>query len=51
MSIRYNKNKVLIVGPEFFNYNEAIAKSFESEGFDTKIIQSPVHNRAEFRIG
>ncbi len=34
----------LIVGPAFFNYNEAIGSAFQKAGYRVRIVGSPVHN-------
>lgn len=35
--------KALIIGPEFFGYNESIARALESLGWSVSIITSPTH--------
>ena len=31
-------NKVLIIGPDFFNYNESVARAFNSIGLTSKVV-------------
>ena len=38
------RGKALIVGPDFFQYNEAIARAFQHHGFSSEIVESPAHN-------
>ena len=33
-----SKKEVLIVGPNFYGYNESVAKAFQVKGFKTNII-------------
>ena len=35
-----SKKEVLIVGPNFYGYNESVAKAFQVKGFKTNIINS-----------
>lgn len=39
---------VLIVGPDFFGYNQSIAQAFERRGFATCAIDSPTHTPKGF---
>lgn len=39
-----SKKEVLIVGPNFYGYNESVAKAFQVKGFKTNIINFEEEN-------
>lgn len=34
----------LVIGPDFYGYNQAVAKALQKEGFEVTVIDSPTHN-------